>query len=137
MVEQPGVDGESDTVRAAWKLRASAFRDMIIYYRNNPSILIWEGGNQKVTREHAAELRGFMDKYDPHGGRAYAHRRSDADRRRIHGCLHRHRRRLGIEKPAAWLKANMIVKNRRAAFGMIFRRRISVTRKQRGDRIMF
>jgi len=77
MVEQPGVDGESDTVRAAWKLRASAFRDMIIYYRNDPSILIWEGGNQKVTRAHAAELRGYMDEYDPHGGRAYAHRRSD------------------------------------------------------------
>ncbi len=77
MVEQPGVDGESDTVRAAWKLRASAFRDMIIYYRNDPSILIWEGGNQKVTREHAAELRASMDAYDPHGGRAYSHRRSD------------------------------------------------------------
>ncbi len=77
MVEQPGVDGESDTVRAAWKLRASAFRDMIICYRNDPSILIWEGGNQKVTREHAAELRAYMDEYDPHGGRAYSHRRSD------------------------------------------------------------
>jgi beta-galactosidase len=77
MVEQPGLDGESDTVRAAWKLRASGFRDMIIYYRNNPAILIWEGGNQKVTREHAAELRGYMDEYDPHGGRAYSHRRSD------------------------------------------------------------
>ncbi len=77
MVEQPGVDGESDTVRAAWTLRASAFRDTIIYYRNDPSILIWEGGNQKVTREHAAELRAYMDAYDPHGGRAYSHRRSD------------------------------------------------------------
>jgi beta-galactosidase len=77
MVEQPGLDGESDTVRAAWKLRASGFRDMIIYYRNDPAIMIWEGGNQKVTREHAAELRSYMDAYDPHGGRAYAHRRSD------------------------------------------------------------
>lgn len=77
MVEQPGLDGESDTVRAAWKLRASGFRDMIIYYRNDPAIMIWEGGNQKVTREHAAELRGYMDEYDPHGGRAYAHRRAD------------------------------------------------------------
>ncbi|MDB6170502.1 MAG: lacZ 4, partial [Verrucomicrobia bacterium] len=43
-----------------------------------PSILIWEGGNQKVTREHAAELRGLFDKYDPHGGRAFAFRRADA-----------------------------------------------------------
>ena len=30
MIEQPGVDGESDTVKAAWKLRASAFRDTLI-----------------------------------------------------------------------------------------------------------
>lgn len=77
MVEQPGVDGESDTVRAAWKLRVNAFRDVLIYYRNNPSIMIWEGGNQKVTLAHAKELRGLMDEYDPHGGRVYAHRRSD------------------------------------------------------------
>ena len=74
---QPGVDGEHDTVGAAWALRVEAFRDVVIYFRNNPSILIWEGGNQKVTREHAAELRGLMDRYDPHGGRAYAHRRAD------------------------------------------------------------
>jgi len=74
---QPGVDGEADTVRAAWTLRTSAFRDVLIYYRNHPSILIWEGGNQKVTREHARELRGLMDTYDPHGGRVYTHRRAD------------------------------------------------------------
>jgi beta-galactosidase len=77
IADQPGVDGESDTVKAAWQLRATAFRDAVIYFRNNPSILVWEGGNQKVTREHAQELRGIMDKYDPHGGRAYAHRRAD------------------------------------------------------------
>jgi beta-galactosidase len=77
MVEQPGVDGESDTVRAAWKVRAAAFRDAIIFYRNDPSIMIWEGGNQKVTAAHAKELRGYFDEYDPHGGRAYAHRRAD------------------------------------------------------------
>jgi beta-galactosidase len=74
---QPGVDGESDTHGAAWKVRVQAFRDAIVYFRNSPSILIWEGGNQKVSREHARELRGLMDRYDPHGGRAYAHRRAD------------------------------------------------------------
>ncbi|MCX6550601.1 MAG: DUF4982 domain-containing protein, partial [Acidobacteria bacterium] len=77
VVDQPGVDGESDTRGAAWTLRASAFRDVLIYFRNNPSILIWEGGNQKVSREHARELRGYMDTWDPRGGRAYAHRRAD------------------------------------------------------------
>ena len=77
IIDQPGVDGESDTRGAAWKLRSDAFRDVVIYFRNNPSILVWEGGNQKVTKEHAKELRGFVDEYDPHGGRAYAHRRAD------------------------------------------------------------
>jgi len=77
MAEQPGVDGESDTVGAAWKVRADAFRDLIIYFRNHPSIMIWEGGNQKVSLAHVRELRGYVDQYDPHGGRAYAHRRAD------------------------------------------------------------
>jgi beta-galactosidase len=77
IADQPGVDGEADTVRAAWALRVSAFRDTIVYFRNSPSILAWEGGNQKVSREHARELRALMDKYDPHGGRAYTHRRAD------------------------------------------------------------
>jgi beta-galactosidase len=78
ITDQPGVDGESDTRGAAWTIRSTAFRDMIIYYRNHPSILVWEGGNQKVSAEHAAELRGYVDQYDPHGGRAYTHRRADA-----------------------------------------------------------
>jgi beta-galactosidase len=77
IAEQPGVDGEGDAKGDAWILRAAAFRDTIIYYRNHPSILIWEGGNQKVIRDHAKELRGYMDQYDSHGGRAYAHRRAD------------------------------------------------------------
>ncbi len=76
IADQPGVDGEGDT-DVAWNIRAAAFRDTIIYFRNNPSILIWEGGNQKVKREHAEELRTYMRRYDPYGGRAYAHRRAD------------------------------------------------------------
>lgn len=75
---QPGVDGEHDTVGGAWALRVATFRDVVIYYRNHASVFIWEGGNQKVSREHAKELRDLMDRYDPHGGRAYAHRRADA-----------------------------------------------------------
>lgn len=78
LVEQPGVDGESDTRGAAWIVRASAFRDAIIYFRNDPAVVIWEGGNQKVSLAHVKELRGYMDQWDPHGGRAYAHRRADA-----------------------------------------------------------
>jgi beta-galactosidase len=50
---------------------------MLIYYRNHPSILVWEGGNQKVTREHARELRAHVDALDPKGGRAFTFRRAD------------------------------------------------------------
>jgi beta-galactosidase len=74
---QPGTDGEGEALRSAWELRVQAFRDTLIYFRNSPSILIWEGGNQKLPREKVALLRGLMDRFDPHGGRAYAHRRAD------------------------------------------------------------
>ena len=88
MVQQPGVDGESDSFGAAWTLRSDAFRDAIIYYRNDPSIMIWEGGNYTVTLEHAQELRGFMDEYDPHGGRAYGFRGlNQIDARFIDVCI--------------------------------------------------
>ncbi len=75
---QPGVDGEKDVTGSPWEVRLASFRDVIIYYRNHPSIAIWEGGNQSVTDEHATALRAVMDQYDPHGGRAYAHRRANA-----------------------------------------------------------
>jgi beta-galactosidase len=74
---QPGGDGESDTVGGAWALRLANFRDVLIYYRNNPSIFLWEGGNQKISREHGAAMRALMDRYDPHGSRGYTHRRPD------------------------------------------------------------
>ncbi len=80
---QPGVDGEADITPASdptgefWKTRAGAFRDVIVYFRNNPSILLWEGGNQSVSEEHIQELKSYKEKYDPNGGRAYIHRRSN------------------------------------------------------------
>ncbi|MBS4208851.1 sugar-binding domain-containing protein [Bacillus sp. FJAT-50079] len=80
---QPGVDGEGSTVGGvysdvAYKIRASAFRDMVIYYRNHPSILSWEGGNQSVPVAEAETLKEIVQEWDRHGGRNYAHRRSDA-----------------------------------------------------------
>jgi beta-galactosidase len=77
VASQPGVDGEGDAVGDAWSIRAAAWRDMVVYYRNHPSILIWEGGSQKISPDHAKELRGYLDQYDPHGGRVYAYRGAD------------------------------------------------------------
>lgn len=74
---QPGVDGELDATGRDWEVRAEAYRDTVVYYRNNPSIFVWEGGNQSVTEEHVKQLRNYTDQFDPHGGRAYAHRRAN------------------------------------------------------------
>lgn len=75
---QPGVDGEGDVTGPAWDERLASFRDMVIYYRNHPSIGIWEGGNQSVSKDHVEALVNVVKTYDPHGGRAYAHRRANA-----------------------------------------------------------
>ena len=72
----PGVDGERDCFGEAWETRRSAFRDTIIYFRNHPSILIWEGGNYNISTEHTAELRAVLDQWDPHGRRYFGFRMS-------------------------------------------------------------
>ncbi|MBK1875337.1 sugar-binding domain-containing protein [Pelagicoccus mobilis] len=72
---QPGVDGEGDLEGHSWDVRAQAFRDAVVYFRNHPSILVWEGGNQAVSLPHVKQLRSYCDRFDPHGKRAYAHRR--------------------------------------------------------------
>ncbi len=74
---QPGVDGESDISGHAWDVRLMAWRDVVIYYRNNPSLIVWEGGNQSVSEEHVKALKSIVTTYDPHGGRVYGHRRAN------------------------------------------------------------
>ncbi len=72
----PGVDGERDCQGAAWKTRANAFRDMIIYYRNHPTVCVWEGGNYNVSPEHAAEMKAITREWDPGGKRYFGFRMS-------------------------------------------------------------
>ena len=73
---QPGVEAEGNYGNIkykpeSYKIRAEAFRDMIIYYRNNPSILLWEIGNQTITDKNAAdEIASYIQKYD-YGNRTY------------------------------------------------------------------
>jgi len=59
------VDGEGSTVggvysELSYQVRKNAFRDMIIYYRNNPSILLWEVGNQSMPD---AEAKALTDRH--------------------------------------------------------------------------
>ena len=70
----PAVDAEKDVTGARWTQRKELMRDAIIYNRNNPSILFYEGGNESISREHMLELKQIRDTYDPYGGRAIGSR---------------------------------------------------------------
>lgn len=66
----PAGDAESDVTGRRWEHRVELMRDAVIYNRNNPSILFYEGGNENISEEHMQELKNLRDRYDPHGGRA-------------------------------------------------------------------
>lgn len=70
----PAGDAESDASDRRWEQRTELMRDAIIYNRNNPSILFYEGGNENISEAHMAELKAIRDRYDPHGGRAIGSR---------------------------------------------------------------
>ena len=70
----PAGDAEKDVEGARWQQRTELMRDAIIYNRNNPSILFYEGGNESISREHMLELKAIRDTYDPCGGRAIGSR---------------------------------------------------------------
>jgi hypothetical protein len=66
----PAGDAEADARGRQWEQRVELMRDAIVYNRNNPSILFYEGGNKGISEEHMRELIALRDRYDPHGGRA-------------------------------------------------------------------
>ena len=70
----PAGDAESDTSGRRWEQRTELMRAAIVYNRNNPSILFYEGGNENISEAHMAELKAIRDQYDPHGGRAIGSR---------------------------------------------------------------
>ena len=70
----PAGDAEHDVEGRRWEQRKEVMRDAIIYNRNNPSILFYEGGNESISEPHMAELKAIRDRYDPNGGRAIGSR---------------------------------------------------------------
>lgn len=66
----PAGDKEKDVEGRQWTQRVELMRDAIIYNRNNPSVVMYEGGNESISEAHMAELKALRDQYDPHGGRA-------------------------------------------------------------------
>lgn len=74
MQAMPAGDAESDVTGRRWDQRKEAMADAIVRFRNNPSIIFYEGGNENISDEHMAELKAIRDKFDPHGGRAIGSR---------------------------------------------------------------
>jgi beta-galactosidase len=70
----PAGDSERDPDGRRWELRVKLMRDAVVYNRNNPSIIFYEGGNKGVSEAHMRELLAVRDELDPHGGRAMGSR---------------------------------------------------------------
>ena len=70
----PAGDAEKDVDGPRWAQRTELMRDAIIYNRNNPSILFYECGNFRISKEHMEEMKAIRDQYDPYGGRAIGSR---------------------------------------------------------------
>ena len=70
----PAGDADRDVDGRRWEHRGELMRDAIIYNRNNPSVIFYEGGNEAISEEHMAELKAIRDLYDPYGGRAIGSR---------------------------------------------------------------
>lgn len=65
----PAGDKEGDTTGRNWDQRLEAMRDVMIYFRNSPSILFWEAGNNAVTPAHMKAMTDIRKALDPSGGR--------------------------------------------------------------------
>src|SRR5690606_4616368 len=67
-------DAERDVEGRGWEQRTELLSDAIIYYRNGPSDLITESGNESISEGHMTEMIATRDQYEPHGGRAIGSR---------------------------------------------------------------
>jgi beta-galactosidase len=65
----PAGDKEKDVSGRQWEQRLEVMRDAMIYFRNNPSILFWEAGNNSISPEHLQQMVDLRKQWDPNGGR--------------------------------------------------------------------
>ena len=65
----PAGDKESDVTGRQWDQRVEAMRDVIIYYRNSPSVIFYEAGNNRISTEHMKEMYELKQKLDPNADR--------------------------------------------------------------------
>lgn len=65
----PAGDKEKDVTGRQWSQRVEAMRSTMIRFRNSPSVIFWEAGNNAITAEHQQEMTDLKAKTDPNGGR--------------------------------------------------------------------
>ncbi len=65
----PAGDKEGDVGARTWDMRVEAMRDAMIYFRNSPSVLFWESGNNQISPEHLKEMGELEEKLDPYTDR--------------------------------------------------------------------
>ncbi|MGH8046609.1 MAG: sugar-binding domain-containing protein, partial [Chthoniobacterales bacterium] len=74
----PAADNEGDTTNTdVWQQRLDIMRDLTIYFRNNPSVLFYEGANQVISAQHMQDMLNVRLAWDPNGGRLAGTRSND------------------------------------------------------------
>jgi beta-galactosidase len=76
----PAGDKERDAVGRQWDQRVEVMHASIIYFRNNPGILLWEAGNTVVSPEHMQQMVDLRKQLDPDGGRVMGTRGDGNDK---------------------------------------------------------
>lgn len=69
VVVAPAGDKEKDVTGRQWSQRVETMRATMIRFRNSPSVIFWESGNNAITAEHQQEMTNLKAKIDPVGGR--------------------------------------------------------------------
>lgn len=69
VVVAPAGDKEADVTGRQWSQRVETMRATMIRFRNSPSVIFWESGNNAITAQHQQEMTNLKAKIDPNGGR--------------------------------------------------------------------
>ncbi|HEY2761628.1 MAG TPA: DUF4982 domain-containing protein, partial [Pirellulales bacterium] len=65
----PAGDKERAAQGRQWEQRLEVMADSMIYFRNHPSILFWEAGNNGIPADQMQQMIDLKNQWDPHGGR--------------------------------------------------------------------
>ena len=91
----PAGDKEGDVSGRSWAQRVEAMRDVMIYFRNSPSVFFWEAGNNQISPAHMKEMVELKKQLDPDGGRfmgcrTLSSKEQVAEAEYVGTMLHRH-----------------------------------------------